>query len=279
MAHPDYPTGLWAFTMPTDGASILPCQHVGGRREQYLNARYVAAARLSRRLGCRVLESELRGVWVMPGTEVAHEPAIDCAYCGLPAMPRHKDHVVPLSRGGRDHPYNTVIACSRCNLAKGSRLPSEWLVDVPPLVLQIESRESDRLTNKDRRVRRPRLTALDLRLKCDVCEKLMLQPDHHCGDRRPTLLDCLETIVITWSREVERGKVVDIAIAASWCDQSLDHRSEHGDFSCGVESLDRLRGALNSLKWEWAARQKAETVVELLYPFESLVNPVKVGAA
>jgi len=29
------------------------------------------------------------------------------------------DHVIPLSRGGSDHPSNMVVACRPCNLKKG----------------------------------------------------------------------------------------------------------------------------------------------------------------
>ena len=30
------------------------------------------------------------------------------------------DHVIPLARGGADHPSNIVKACAQCNLVKGS---------------------------------------------------------------------------------------------------------------------------------------------------------------
>jgi 5-methylcytosine-specific restriction endonuclease McrA len=54
-----------------------------------------------------------------------------CQYCG-----RHRknlghresltrDHIVPLSRGGDNQWVNVVTACSRCNLRKGNRLPTE----------------------------------------------------------------------------------------------------------------------------------------------------------
>ncbi|WP_353888819.1 HNH endonuclease signature motif containing protein [uncultured Paracoccus sp.] len=53
-----------------------------------------------------------------------------CAYCGS-SGPFHQDHFIPLSdpacpgtvRG------NIVPACQRCNLAKGSRHPYEWVGD------------------------------------------------------------------------------------------------------------------------------------------------------
>jgi len=54
-----------------------------------------------------------------------------CQYCG-----RHRkdlghresltrDHVIPISRGGDSGWLNVVTACSRCNLRKANRLPSD----------------------------------------------------------------------------------------------------------------------------------------------------------
>ncbi len=50
-----------------------------------------------------------------------------CQYCqtGLPAPELTFDHVVPRSRGGVTSWHNIVTACNRCNLRKGSRLPTE----------------------------------------------------------------------------------------------------------------------------------------------------------
>ena len=50
-----------------------------------------------------------------------------CQYCGTPFATQDLtfDHLVPRSRGGRTSWDNVVTACTRCNLAKGSRLPSE----------------------------------------------------------------------------------------------------------------------------------------------------------
>lgn len=44
-----------------------------------------------------------------------------CAYCGQPGKTR--DHVIPLSKGGRDEPSNVVPACRKCNSAKHNRMP------------------------------------------------------------------------------------------------------------------------------------------------------------
>jgi 5-methylcytosine-specific restriction endonuclease McrA len=44
-----------------------------------------------------------------------------CAYCGLGDRPLQRDHVIPLSRGGLDHPANVVPACGPCNSAKGDQ--------------------------------------------------------------------------------------------------------------------------------------------------------------
>jgi len=48
-----------------------------------------------------------------------------CMYCGGRFSYRHlsRDHVRPLSRGGRDHWNNVVTACVRCNNYKAGRTP------------------------------------------------------------------------------------------------------------------------------------------------------------
>lgn len=48
-----------------------------------------------------------------------------CMYCGAKhsAHQLTRDHVVPLSKGGRDIWANVVTACRACNTRKGSRAP------------------------------------------------------------------------------------------------------------------------------------------------------------
>lgn len=40
----------------------------------------------------------------------------------------HIDHVIPRSRGGTDDMDNLAVSCAPCNLSKGDKLLSEWLV-------------------------------------------------------------------------------------------------------------------------------------------------------
>jgi hypothetical protein len=59
-----------------------------------------------------------------------------CMYCGLQfrAGELTRDHITPISRGGRDVWTNVVTACRRCNNHKGGRTPEEaklQLVAVP----------------------------------------------------------------------------------------------------------------------------------------------------
>ncbi len=50
-----------------------------------------------------------------------------CLYCGnrFKEVQLSRDHVHPLSRGGKDRWTNVVTACKRCNARKGSLLPDE----------------------------------------------------------------------------------------------------------------------------------------------------------
>lgn len=50
-----------------------------------------------------------------------------CLYCGN-SFPRHaltRDHVLPVSKGGRDIWENVVSACLHCNSRKGNRTPQQ----------------------------------------------------------------------------------------------------------------------------------------------------------
>lgn len=49
-----------------------------------------------------------------------------CAYCGKKPKRLEKDHVVPLSRGGRHAIANIVPACRRCNQQKKDKFLVEW---------------------------------------------------------------------------------------------------------------------------------------------------------
>lgn len=50
-----------------------------------------------------------------------------CMYCGdqFPDGLLTRDHVIPISRGGRDRWSNVVTACRACNTRKGNRRPEE----------------------------------------------------------------------------------------------------------------------------------------------------------
>lgn len=48
-----------------------------------------------------------------------------CAYCGV-AGRLEKEHIIPISRGGRDTVGNVVPACFSCNRGKGRMLLTEW---------------------------------------------------------------------------------------------------------------------------------------------------------
>jgi 5-methylcytosine-specific restriction endonuclease McrA len=50
-----------------------------------------------------------------------------CMYCGNPHAESEltRDHVVPISRGGKDRWVNVVAACRACNTRKGNRTPEE----------------------------------------------------------------------------------------------------------------------------------------------------------
>ena len=75
-----------------------------------------------------------------------------CMYCGLRFGEREltRDHVLPKSRGGRDHWRNVVAACKRCNQRKGNRLPEEAGMEMLAVPYQPNTAEWLALINSDR---------------------------------------------------------------------------------------------------------------------------------
>ena len=55
-----------------------------------------------------------------------------CLYCGhrFEDIYLSRDHVIPISRGGKDLWTNVVTSCKRCNARKGSLLPDECHMDL-----------------------------------------------------------------------------------------------------------------------------------------------------
>jgi 5-methylcytosine-specific restriction endonuclease McrA len=49
-----------------------------------------------------------------------------CVYCGATGIPLQIEHIVPKVRGGTNRVNNLVIACERCNTAKGTQTAAEF---------------------------------------------------------------------------------------------------------------------------------------------------------
>ena len=67
-----------------------------------------------------------------------------CGYCGERFALRYltRDHILPISRGGKDDWTNCVTACHKCNCTKGNKLLSETgmsLIYVPYVPSRVEA--------------------------------------------------------------------------------------------------------------------------------------------
>ncbi|MCW9058888.1 MAG: HNH endonuclease [Gammaproteobacteria bacterium] len=79
--------------------------------------------------GNKTLLSKIRARYVPPLNNRAlfRRDAHLCLYCGnrFPISDLSRDHVTPVSQGGRDQWKNVVTACRRCNNHKAGRTPEQ----------------------------------------------------------------------------------------------------------------------------------------------------------
>lgn len=117
-----------------------------------------------------------------------------CAYCGRREARLHQDHVIPLSRGGRNDFSNVLPACARCNLLKGTRTLGEFLplLKVNGISIPAWFRGTSRTTTPPPK-EEPRVAALavaldtpellppiDLAPQPSVCSTYLKRGDGHC---------------------------------------------------------------------------------------------------
>jgi 5-methylcytosine-specific restriction endonuclease McrA len=94
-----------------------------------------------------------------------------CLYCGdhFSRGELTRDHVVPISRGGRDHWENVVTACITCNVRKGSRTPAQ--ANMPLLAVPYRPSWVEHLILSNRNI---------------LADQMEFLVNHLPRDRRPT---------------------------------------------------------------------------------------------
>lgn len=62
--------------------------------------------------------------------EVLRRDNFACRYCGAkaPYVELHVDHVISVSLGGTDDPWNLTAACVDCNLGKSNGVPDDKII-------------------------------------------------------------------------------------------------------------------------------------------------------
>jgi 5-methylcytosine-specific restriction endonuclease McrA len=86
-------------------------------------------------------------------------------YCGVefPDALLTRDHVTPLSRGGRDGWANVISACRACNTRKGGRTPEES--GMPLLAVPFVPNYAEYLVLSNRRILADQMAFLKARFR------------------------------------------------------------------------------------------------------------------
>ncbi len=88
-----------------------------------------------------------------------------CMYCGEHYSARHltRDHVLPISRGGRDCWSNVVTACLSCNTRKGGCTPEQ--ADMMLLAVPYKPNWAEYLALSNRRILADQMSFLKVRFR------------------------------------------------------------------------------------------------------------------
>ncbi|MDH5181474.1 MAG: HNH endonuclease [Gammaproteobacteria bacterium] len=88
-----------------------------------------------------------------------------CLYCGreFREVELTRDHVIPISRGGRDLWSNVVTACKRCNAHKGGATPEE--AHMPLLAVPYVPNIAEYLVLRNRRILADQMSFLKSQFK------------------------------------------------------------------------------------------------------------------
>jgi len=80
---------------------------------------------MAERAGWEVMVSLFKLAKVSTGRRFDDELFVQCEYCEIvyPLRELTRDHVYPRSRGGPNAMWNLALACKKCNLKKGNKLP------------------------------------------------------------------------------------------------------------------------------------------------------------
>ena len=88
-----------------------------------------------------------------------------CLYCGheMADFNLTRDHIKPISRGGKDVWRNVITACRRCNTRKGSRTPEE--ANMPLLAIPYIPNQAEYLVLRNRRILGDQMAFLKMQFK------------------------------------------------------------------------------------------------------------------
>jgi len=114
---------------PDDARAYRRCGHGKGHRYELDAATCALNLLRAQQVGGWLRASLIPGLGADTWAEIIRRADGRCYYCRKSVDPAlmHREHAVPLARGGRNDPMNIVASCGPCNLRKGIATAEEFI--------------------------------------------------------------------------------------------------------------------------------------------------------
>ena len=140
--------------------------------------------------------------------EIFERDNFTCQYCGrqAPKVELQVDHILPVSRGGKNNKDNLITACVDCNIGKSDAMITDSYDDFVDHIDYVVHRDTEKCFNrKGRNLLKSMLQAFDMEIMCKCFEREYRDLEDDERSRSVMFLDAIIRTLQSCRNDVTKG--------------------------------------------------------------------------